>query len=80
MNDSSFKNLFHKVSALDKSNFYEYLAVMLDWWVTLFEALNTVKTKVKNPFFIEKLKELQTYINSWDALNKAMKKIPDAFE
>ncbi len=80
MNESSFKKFFHKVSPLDKSNFYEYLSVMLDGWVTLSEALNTVKTKIKNPFFLEKLKELQTYINSWDSLNKAMKKIPDAFE
>lgn len=71
--------LFKKVSLLDKFNFYEYLSVMLDGWVTIVSSLDSVTEKIKNPYFAKKIKELVVYISSWDSLNKAMKKLPDVF-
>ena len=35
--------LFKKVSLIDKYNFYEYLSVMLDWWVSVTESLESVE-------------------------------------
>lgn len=71
--------IFKKVSLLDKFNFYEYLSIMLDGWVTIVSALESVEWKVKNSYFRQKIKELIVYISSWDSLNKAMKKLPDIF-
>lgn len=71
--------LFKSVSLIDKFNFYEYLSIMLDWWVTIVAALESVNKKIKNLYFKEKISELLLFISSWDSLNKAMKKIPDVF-
>lgn len=71
--------IFKSVSLIDKFNFYEYLSIMLDGWVTIVAALDSVTNKIKNPYFKEKIKELSLYISSWDSLNKAMKKLPDVF-
>lgn len=70
---------FKKVSLIDKYNFYEYLSVMLDWWVSIVEALESVESKITSLYFKGKIKELITYISSWDSFSKSMKKIPDIF-
>lgn len=67
------------MSLVEKFNFYEYLSVMLDGGVTISETLDSVQTKLKNQFFKEKIKELQTYVSSWDSFSKSMKKIPQVF-
>ena len=71
--------IFKTVSLIDKFNFYEYLAIMLDWWITITQALESVAQKVKNQYFKEKISELNLFISSWDSLNKAMRKLPDVF-
>jgi len=71
--------IFKTVSLNDKFNFYEYLSVMLDWWVTIVASLNSVVKRVKNIYFREKIAEMIVYISSWDSLSKAMKKMPDVF-
>lgn len=71
--------LFKSISSLDKANFYEYLSVMLDWWVSLTESLDSVESKITSLYFKEKILELITYIESWDSFSKAMKKMPDVF-
>ncbi|MDA9129453.1 type II secretion system F family protein [Candidatus Gracilibacteria bacterium] len=71
--------MFQKVSLIDKFNFYEYLSVMLDGGVTISETLGSVQTKIKNPYFKEKIEELQTYVSSGDSFSKSMKKIPQIF-
>lgn len=71
--------IFKKVSLVDKYNFYEYLSVMLDWWVSVTETLTTVESKITSAYFKEKILELITYISSWDSVSKSMKKIPDIF-
>lgn len=70
---------FKKVSLVDKYNFYEYLSVMLDWWVSIVESLESVESKITSPYFKEKIKELITFISSWDSFSKSMKKMPDVF-
>lgn len=68
-----------RVSAIDKSNFFEYLSVMVDWWVTITEALSSVHSKVSNGYFKEKIEDIITFINSGDSLSKSMKKNPEVF-
>lgn len=68
-----------KVWAIDKYNFFEYMSVMLDWWVWIQEALRSVTSKITSPYFKEKIEELWTYISSWDSFSKAMKKVPQVF-
>lgn len=70
---------FKKVSLVDKYNFYEYLSVMLDWWVSIIESLESVESKISSAYFKEKIRELITYISSWDSFSKSMKKMPDIF-
>ncbi len=71
--------LFKKVSTVEKYNFYEYLSVMIDWWVSIVESLKTVETKITSYYFRQKIKELVTFISSGDSFSKSMKKIPDVF-
>lgn len=71
--------IFKKVSLVDKYNFYEYISVMIDWGVSIVEALESVESKITSVYFKEKIIELITYISSWDSFSKSMKKIPDIF-
>lgn len=71
--------LLRKISLTDKFNFYEYLSVMLDWGVTIMEALKSVKRRMKNPYFIEMINELEVFMSTWDSLSKSMKKLPEVF-
>jgi len=70
---------FKKVSGKDKYNFYEYLSVMLNSWVWMWEALTWVTEKLDNIFFKQKINEILVFISSWDSLSKAMKKNPQIF-
>jgi type IV pilus assembly protein PilC len=67
------------VSLVDKYNFYDYMWMMLEWWITLSEALASVSNKIRNKFFVSKINELKMYISSWDSFSKSMKKIPMIF-
>lgn len=72
--------LFKSVSLVEKYNFYEYLSVMVDSWVSISDALDSVLARVKNPYFREKISELNTYVSSWDSFSRSMKKIPQIFD
>ena len=50
--------LFRRVWLVDKYNFFEYISVMLDWWVWITEALVSVNSKIASPFFKQKISEL----------------------
>ncbi len=71
---------FKSVSSVEKYNFFEYLSVMVDSWVTISDALDSVLARIKNPFFIEKIDELKTYVNSGDSFSKSMRKVPQIFD
>lgn len=70
---------FNKVSSKDKYNFYEYLSVMINTWVWIWEALLGSTEKLDNVFFKQKINEILVFISSWDSLSKAMKKNPQIF-
>lgn len=72
--------LIKKVWLVDKYNFYEYISVMLEWWVWITESLESVSSKISSPYFRQKINELITYISSWDSFSKSMKKLPMIFE
>ncbi len=72
--------LIKKVWLIDKYNFYEYISVMLEWWVGVTESLESVNSKINSPYFKSKIRELITYISSWDSFSKSMKKIPSIFQ
>ena len=68
-----------KIWTVDKYNFFEYISVMIDWWVWISESLWSVSSKITSLYFKQKILELQTYISSWDSFSKAMKKMPSVF-
>ena len=70
---------FKKVPDKDKYNFYEYLSVMLNSWVWMWEILTWVTERLDNVFFKQKIGEIMVFISSWDSLSKAMKKNPQIF-
>jgi len=72
--------IFKKVSLVDKYNFFEYISVMLDGWVSISETLDSVQTKVKNEYFREKIKQLKIFVSSGDSFSKSMRKIPQIFQ
>lgn len=71
--------IFKSVSLIDKYNFFEYVSVMIDSWVTVSESLKSVKDKIKNIYFKDKIDEFIVYISSWDSFSKSMKKMPQIF-
>lgn len=71
--------LLKRVWIIEKYNFYEYLSVMIDGWVSIVESLKTVELKVTSPYFKQKIRDLVTFILSGDSFSKSMKKIPDIF-
>ncbi|MDQ7009174.1 MAG: type II secretion system F family protein [Candidatus Gracilibacteria bacterium] len=68
------------VSTIEKYNFYEYLSVMVDAGVGFSNALESVQSRITNPFFSEKIEELNTYIKSGDSFSKSMRKVPQIFD
>lgn len=72
--------IFKKVSLVDKYNFFDYVWVMIEGWVSISEALSSIWKKIKNQFFVDKVEELKMYISSWDSFSRAMKKVPQIFE
>ena len=72
MENNTIKNIentqvifFKNVSIKDKYNFYEYLSVMLDWWVSLIEALDSVQSRVNWTYFKEKTCTGSVDFQSW---------------
>ncbi len=56
--------IFKKVSLVDKYNFYDYMWMMIDGWISISEALSSVSNKIRNKFFVSKINELKMYISS----------------
>lgn len=72
-------HLIKKVWLKERFNFYEYIATMVDGWVTVTDALESILWRTWGAFFKEKIKELRLFISSGDSFSKAMKKMPDVF-
>lgn len=72
---------FKKVSLVDRYNFYEYLAVLLDGWVNVAESMLIAWEKIKNEYFRQKIRtDLFTFVSSGDSVSKSMKKLPQIFD
>lgn len=69
-----------KISDVEKANFYEYIAIMVDWGVNIISALESIRSRIKNPYFLEKIEEIREFIEAGDSFSKALKKVPDCFE
>lgn len=80
--DNIYDNIyiFKKVSLVDKYNFFDYIWIMIEWWVSITETLSSIWKKIKNKYFLSKIEELRMYISSWDSFSRAMKKVPHVFE
>jgi len=71
--------IFKSISSMEKHNFYDYIAIMLDAWVWMWKSIETAIEKTDNKYFKTVIEKLLLFIVSWDALSKSMKKDPDNF-
>ncbi len=78
--ESSNIIIFKKVKDVEKANFFEYMWVMINAWIWIWEALDSVQEKITNVYFKQKINELYLFVSSWDSFSKSMKKIPQVFE
>jgi type II secretory pathway component PulF len=71
--------LFKSISAKDKSDFFEYLAIMLYGKISIIKSLESVKSKITNVYFKSIIDELIIYISSGDTFSKSIKNLSDVF-
>lgn len=83
-NIEEFRNIqvyfWHRILPLDKALFYEHLANLIDWWVTIIDALEAFLEKTTNPKLAYEIANLLIFVDSWDNFSTAMKKSPDVFD
>lgn len=68
------------ITSKDKALFYEHLANLVDWWVTIINALDAFLEKTINPRLSKEISNLLVFIDSWDSFSTAMKKLPMVFD
>lgn len=71
---------WYKVWPSDKALFYEHLSNLVDWWVTVTNALYGFIWKAINPKMVQEIANLLLFIESWDSFSVAMKKMPYVFD
>lgn len=71
---------WHKITPLEKALFYEHLSNLIDWWVTVINALEAFLEKTSNPKLAVEIANLLIFVDSWDNFSIAMKKSPDVFD
>ncbi len=72
--------LFSHLSIRDKALFYESIANLLEWWVTLLSALHGLHDRLDASKLKEVVDNLIFFVEGGDAVNIAMRKLPDFFE
>lgn len=70
----------YSISIKDKALFYENIANLLEWGVTLLSALKWLRSRLPNGKLSEGVDHLIFFIEWWDAVNIAMRKLPNFFE
>lgn len=73
-------NIWDKITVKDKALFYEHLSNLVEWWVTVLEALWSFLDKTENPKMFKEIWNLLIFIESWDWFSIAMKKMPEIFD
>lgn len=70
---------FSSISIKDKALFYENVANLLEWWVTLVSALKWMKDRLSEWKLQEWVDNLLFFVEWGDAINIAMRKLPNFF-
>lgn len=70
---------FSRISIKDKALFYENIANLLEWWVTLTVALKWLRDRLPIWKLKEAIDHLVFFIESGDAVNVSMRKLPNFF-
>lgn len=73
-------NFWNRITIKDKALLYEHLSNLVDWWVTVIDALQAFLQKTKNIKMVKEIWTLLMFVNSWDSFSIAMKKMPWIFE
>ncbi len=71
--------LFSRISLKDKVIFYESVANLLEWGVTLLEAIKWFGSRLPKGAFKEAIENTVFFIESGDRMNVAMRKIPNFY-
>ena len=71
---------WHKITIKDKALLYEHLSNLIDWWVTLTNALKWFLEKTQNPKLALEISNLLLFIESGDSFSTWMKKMPFVFD
>ena len=74
------KGFFWKVKEKDKSLFYDHMANLMDWWVSITDSLSSFVDKTWNDNLARYINNLSFFVNKWDSLSLWMKKIPALFD
>ncbi len=71
---------FSRISIKDKALFYENVANLLEGWVTLLMALKWLRDRLPIGKLRESLDNIIFFVEGWDAVNIAMRKLPNFFD
>lgn len=70
---------FSDVSVNDKVIFYRLLSTMINAWVEIANALETIKGQVKSPKLVIIIWKIVKRVSWWSALSSSMANFPDVF-
>lgn len=71
---------FSRISLKDKALFYENIANLLEWGVTLLMALKWLRDRLTDGKLREWVDHIVFFVEWGDAVNVAMRKLPDFFD
>lgn len=71
---------WHTFSDKEKALFYEHISNMVDGGVTIIQALKSFLDKNRNPKLLQEVSQLLFFIDSWDSVSIAMRKLPKTFD
>ena len=74
------KWIFSRVKTKEKALFYEHMANLMDWWVTITDSLSSFIEKTNNKTLATYINNLSYFVSKWDNLSLSMKKVPALFE
>ncbi len=71
---------WNRIKSKDKAIFYEHLSNLVEWWVTVIDALWSFLEKTQNPKMAKEILNLLIFIDSGDNFSTWMKKLPEVFD
>ncbi len=67
------------ISIKDKALFYENVANLLEWWVSLIATLKWLRDRIGEGALHDGIDNLIFFVEWWDSINIAMRKLPNFF-